>query len=72
MTVFDTKVNEVNNKNLTSVVLSRKQINYTKISEIEGKFISTSDYNKSGSDIIDAKIKQRANITNISKHIWYF
>ena len=69
MTVFDTKVNEVNNKNLTSVVLSRKQINYTKISEIEGKFISTSDYNKSGSDIIDAKIKQRANITNISKHI---
>ena len=69
MTVFDTKVNEVNNKNLTSVVLSRKQINYTKISEIEGKFISTSDYNKSGSDIIDAKIKQRANITNISKDI---
>ena len=44
-----------------------------KISDIEGKYFTASDYNKFMSDIIDAKIKQKAlvkksDISNLVKN----
>ena len=51
-----------------------KKTNYgTKISGIEGKHFSTSDYNKFTGDILDAKIKQKelvnkSDISNLTKH----
>ena len=56
-TVLDTKTKEVDNiiPDLRSLV---KETHYdAKVSEIEGKYFTTSDYNKLSSDILDAKIK---------------
>ena len=56
-TVLDTKTKEVDNiiPDLRSLV---KETHYdAKVSEIEGKYFTTSDYNKLSSDMLDAKIK---------------
>ena len=56
-TVFNTKIGEVENKipHASSLV---KKIDYnTKISDIEAKYFTTSDYNKFAKEILHAKIK---------------
>ena len=66
-TAINTKIKEVDNKipNLSSLV---KKTDYdAKISDIQGKYFTTSDYNNFTGDIFDAKIKQR-----ISQQVWYF
>ena len=58
-TAINTKIKEVDNKipNLSSLV---KKTDYdAKISDIQGKYFTTSDYNNFTGDIFDAKIKQR-------------
>ena len=58
-TAINTKIKEVDNKipNLSSLV---KKTDYdAKISDIQGKYFTTSDYNKFTGDIFDAKIKQK-------------
>ena len=58
-TAINTKIKEVDNKipNLSSLV---KKTDYdAKISDIQGKYFTTSDYNNFMGDIFDAKIKQR-------------
>ena len=54
--VCDTKIKEVENKMLDVSDLVKKANNF-KISDIEIKYIITSDYNKFTSSIPDVKIK---------------
>ena len=64
-TVLDAKIKEVDNQtNYPGLV---KKTDYdakiseikAKLSDIEGKYFTSSDYNKFASDIIDANIKQK-------------
>ena len=59
MTVLDTKTKEVDNKTPGLGGLVKKTDYDAKISDIKGKYVTTSDYNKFRSDILDAKIKQK-------------
>ena len=54
-TALDTKIKEVDNKILGFGGLVRKADHDAKISEIQGKYFTTSDYNKLTSDILDAR-----------------
>ena len=71
--VLNTKTSVVKNK-IPVVSDLGKKIDYNaKISEIEGKYFSTSDYNKFTSDILDVKIKQKelvnkSDISNLGKN----
>ena len=64
-TILNTKISEIENKipNISD---------YAEISDIEGKYFTTSDYNKFTSEILDAKIKQKelvnkSDISNLVK-----
>ena len=51
----------------------KKKVYDTKILHIEGKYFTTSDYNKFMSDILDAKVKEKelldkSNISNLVKN----
>ena len=59
ITVLTTKNKEVKNKMTVSSDLVKKTDYGAKISEIEGKYFTTSDYNNFTSDILEAKIKQK-------------
>ena len=58
-TVLNTKITEVENKNPNIIDLARKTYYNAKILEIKRKYLTTSDYNKITSNILDAKIKQK-------------
>ena len=63
-TVFNRKTDQVENE--TSNVSGLIKKNYdAKLSDIEQKYFIISDYNKFTSDILDAKIKQKALIINL-------
>ena len=73
-TVPNTEIEEVNNKipHLSGLV---KLTNYdTKIFLIEGKYFTSSDYNKFTSNIFNAKIKQKKLVkkSHISNLIKFF
>ena len=59
-TVFNTKIEEVDHKipYLSSLFQKTDEKN-AKTSEFEGKYFTTSGYNKFVSDILDTKIKQK-------------
>ena len=58
-TVLDTKIKDVDCK-ITGLSGLVKKAHYDgKILQIEGKYFTTSDYNKCTSGILDAKIKQK-------------
>ena len=52
LTVFENKIPNVSN-------LAKKRDSDAKISDIESKYFTTSDYNKFTRDILDAKIKEK-------------
>ena len=56
-TVLSTKIVEVDNKIPDHTGLVNKTDYNAEILEIEGKYMTTFDYNKCSSDIIDARIK---------------
>ena len=56
-TVLSTKIVEVDNKIPDHTGLVNKTDHNAEILEIEGKYMTTFDYNKCSSDIIDARIK---------------
>ena len=58
-TVLNTKIKEVENKMPALSDLVKKTDYGAKISEIEGKYFTTSDYNNFTSDILEAKTKQK-------------
>ena len=58
-TVLNTKIKEVENKMPVLSDLVKKTDYGAKISEIEGKYFTTSDYNNFTSDILEAKTKQK-------------
>ena len=61
-TVLNRKISEVDNE-ILSVSVFVKKIDYdAKIKEIEGKYFTTTDYNKFTSDILDVKIKQKDSV----------
>ena len=70
-TVIHTKISEVRNKILVVSDLVKKIDYEDKTLKIQGKYSSTSDYNKCISDIIDAKIKKelvnKSDISNLVK-----
>ena len=71
-TVLNTKNSEVENKIPVISALVKRTDYDDKISEIGGKYITASDYNKFASDILDANIKQKelvnkSGISNIVK-----
>ena len=73
-TVLDTKIKVVDNKIPDLSGLVKKTDYGSEISEIEGKFIIISDYDKFTNDILDAKVKQRnlvnkSSISNLAKKI---
>ena len=55
--VINTKIGGVENKIPDVNDLVNKKDDDAKISDIEGKYFTTSDYNKFTSNILDAKIK---------------
>ena len=58
-TVLKTKIKEVENKipDLSGLV---QKVHYdAKLSKIEGKYFTTTDYNQFMSDILDSRIKQK-------------
>ena len=68
-----TKISKVKNKILVVSDLVKKTDYGTKILEIDGKHITTFDFNKFTSDILDAKMKQKelvnkSNISNLIKN----
>ena len=65
--VLNRKISEVKKKIVVSDLVKKTDYN-AKISEIEGKYMPTSDYNEFTSDILDAriKIKELVNISDIS------
>ena len=58
-TVLNTKISEVEIKVPNDSGLVKKADYGDKISDIEGRILTTSDYDKFTSDILDAKIKQK-------------
>ena len=58
-TVLNTKTGEVGNKIHDISSLVKKKDYDAKIEDIEGKYLTTADYNKFLSDILDAKIKKK-------------
>ena len=56
ITVLNTKIRNVKNKIPAVSDLIKKTDYETKILEIDGKYITTSDYDKFTSDMLDAKI----------------
>lgn len=62
---LNTKVEEVKNKipDVTGLLVN-KIVYQAKISDIEGKYFTTYDYNKSTGEILDTKLKQK-NLANI-------
>ena len=66
---INTKIGEVENKIPDVNDLVNKTDDDAKISDIEGKYFTTSDCNKFTSNILDAKIKQKELVSksNISK-----
>ena len=56
-TVLNTKISEFENKIPDVSGLVEKPDNDAKITDIERKYFTTSDYNKFTSDILDAEIK---------------
>ena len=56
ITVLNTKIRNVKNKIPAVSDLIEKTDYETKILEIDGKYITTSDYDKFTSDMLDAKI----------------
>ena len=72
-TVLNTKISKVENKIPYVGELVKKIYQGTKISEIERKHITTSDYNRFTKEILDAGIKQKelvnkSNISNLVKN----
>ena len=57
-TTCNTKISEVKKKILIVSDLVKKTDYIAKISEIDEKYITTSDYNKFLKEILDARIKQ--------------
>ena len=58
-TILNTKISEVENKIPIVNGLVKKTDYDAKIKNIEGKYLTTVDYNKFTSDILDVKIKQK-------------
>ena len=71
-TVPNTKTVEVENKIPDVSGLVKKTDFNPKISDIERKYFTTSDYNKFASKIIAAKIKQAILATNSDLNILFF
>ena len=72
--VLDTKIGEAKDE-IPVVSDLVKEMNYdAKVSDIKGKYITTSDYNNFMRDILDPKIKQKelVNKSDISNHIKSF
>ena len=71
ITVLNTKISEAENKISNVSGLVKKSDYDTKVTDIEGKYFTTSDYNKFKSDIRDAKIKQEwlVNKFHIFNHV---
>ena len=63
---LNTKVEEVKNKipDVTGLLVN-KIVYQAKISDIEGKYFTTYDYNKSTGEILDTELKQK----NLAKYI---
>ena len=64
-TVLNTKVGEVDNKIPDVSGLVKKTGYNAKILDTEGKYFSTSDYNKFAGQILDAKSKQKNFTTKV-------
>ena len=60
-TILNTKIKVVDTKILDLSGLVRKTDYDAKISEIEGKYFTTSSYNKLTGNIVDVKIKLKRN-----------
>ena len=60
-TILNTKIKVVDSKIPDLSGLVRKTDYDAKISEIEGKYFTTSSYNKLTSNIVDVKIKLKRN-----------
>ena len=60
-TVINTIIAEVDNKIPNVSGLVKKTVYNAKSSDIESRYITTFDYNKFASDILDEKIKQKGN-----------
>ena len=56
---YDAKINEIKGEILSITGLVKKTVYNTKISDIEFKYLITSDYNKFMSNILDTKIKEK-------------
>ena len=64
-TVLNTKIKEVDNK-IPELRGSVKKTSYdSKISDMEKKCLTNSDYNKIMSDILDVKIKEKKWLINL-------
>ena len=68
--VLNTEIKKVDDKIPDLCGLVKKTQYDSKISEIEGKYLTTSDYNNFTSDILDANLKQKklvkkSNISNL-------
>ena len=63
---FNTKIGEVENKIHDVSGLVNKTNHNSKISDIEIKYFTTSDYNKSTSEILETKIKEKRLVDNPS------
>ena len=72
--VLNTKIKEVDDKIPEFSGLVKKTDYDAKISEMEGKQFTNSDYNKFTNDILDAKIKQKEllNKSDISNFVKKF
>ena len=72
--VLNTKINEVQNKIPVVSDLVKKTHYNAKMSEIEGRYITTSDYNKFTKEALDAMTKQKelVNKSNISNPVKNF
>ena len=71
-TILNIKISEIENKIPNISDLIKKEDQHAEISDIEGKYVTTSDYNKFTSEILDAKIKQKelvikSDISNLVK-----
>ena len=60
-TILNTKIKVVDSKILDLSGLVRKTDYDAKISEIDGKYFTTSSYNKLTGNIVDVKIKLKRN-----------
>ena len=71
-TILNTKISEIENKIPNISDLTKKEDQHGEISDIEGKYFTTSDYNKFTSETLDTKIKQKelvnkSDISNLVK-----